>query len=121
MPTPATAANTIATILPYLSAITSAVAHSTHTPADVTSKIMTAMDDVRSGVSALASSETTANSEPIVDRIEADAQAVLQVAASVPLPPPFHIILMVASSLMPTVVGAVKLLMATHTTVPTPA
>jgi hypothetical protein len=118
MPTVATAANTIAVAIPYLSAITAAVTNLSHTPPGVTTKIQTAMDSVQQGVAALAASETAVQSKPIVDRIAADAQAVLTVAAALPLPFPVNIILMVASSLLPTVLSAVNLLMANHATVP---
>lgn len=118
MPTPATAANTVAAALPYLQAVTAAVTNLSHTPPDVAAKIQTAMSSVQQGVAALATSETAVQSKPIVDRIAADAQAVLAVAASLPLPFPVNVILMVASSLLPTVLSAVNLLMQQRVTVP---
>lgn len=121
MPTVATAANTVAVTLPYLSAITAAVTNLSHTPPDVAAKIQTAMSGVQQGVAALAASETAVQSKPIVDRIAADAQSVLAVAAGMPLPFPVNIILMIASSLLPTVISAVNLLMANHATVPAAA
>lgn len=115
--TPATAANTIAATIPYLSAITAAVTNFSRTTPAVANQIQSAMAGVQQGVQALADSETAVQSKPIVDRIGADAQAVLSVAASLPLPPPFNIILMVASSLVPTVLSGVHLLIANRATV----
>lgn len=118
MTTPAVAANLIATVIPFLSSITGAVASATHTPPDVAAEIQAAFSGVRDGVAALAASETAVESQPIVERIEADAQAVLTVAAGLPLPAPFNIVLMIASSLLPTVISAVNLLMVHHVAVP---
>lgn len=117
MATPATAANTIATILPFLSSLVNVIATETKTTPAVAVQIQTALSGVQQGVQALAISETAVESKPIVARIAADAQAVLAVASSFPLPPPFNIILMIVSSLLPTVISAVELLMANHVTV----
>jgi hypothetical protein len=121
MPTPTTAADTIATIIPYLKPLTGAVLTLSRTNPETATKVQGAMDGVQSGVVALAASETAQQSAPIVQRIEADAQAVLSVAAGLPMPFPFNIILMVASSLLPAVIGAVNVLMATRVTVPATA
>lgn len=116
--TPATAANTIATIIPYLKPLASIVLTQTRADAATTERVQNALDGVHDGISALAQSETAAESQPIVQRILVDAQAVLQVAATMPLPPPFNVILMVASGLLPSLIGAVQMLLATNTTVP---
>jgi hypothetical protein len=121
MATVQTAANTISVVLPFLSSLTGAVTTATHTPPAVADKIQASLAGVQQGVAALAASETAVQSQPIMARIAADAQAVLTVAAGLPLPPPFNIILMIASSLLPSVVSAVNLLIATKTTVPSPA
>jgi hypothetical protein len=121
MTTPAVAANTIATVLPFLAALTQSVTTATKTPPDVAAKIQASLSGVQQGVAALAASETAVESQPIVERIEADAQAVLSVAASLPLPSPYNVILMIASSLLPSVVSAVNLLMVHHVAVPATA
>lgn len=113
-----TLADTIATVLPYLRPLVGAVTAASHTPPDVAAKIQAAMDGVESGVTALAASDSAAQSQPIVQRIEADALSVLQVASSLPLPPPFSTIAMVASFLLPSLFSAVNLLVATKTAVP---
>ena len=118
MPTPAVAANTIAVAIPYLSALANTVMGLSHTPPETAAKVSAAMDGVKTGVAALAVSETAAQSQPIVDRIEADGMAVLTAAAGMPLPFPYNMILMLASSLLPAVISSVNMLMANHVTVP---
>jgi hypothetical protein len=114
-----TAADTIATVIPFLEPIAIQVMKLTRTDPATTATVNDAMAGVQQGVVALAASETASQSKPIVQRIESDAMAVLTVAAGLPLPPPFNVILMVASSLLPAVIGAVNLLMVSHVTVPT--
>jgi hypothetical protein len=121
MPTPTTAADTIATIIPYLKPLTGAVLTLSRTNPETATKVQAAMDGVQSGVVALAASETSAQSQPIVQRIEQDALAVLGVASGLPLPPPFSTIAMVAGFLLPSLFGAVNLLIATKTTIPVAA
>lgn len=116
-----TAADTIATIIPYLQPLVDTIEGLARTPTDVKEKVKTAMDGVQSGVRALADSETASQSRPILERIEADAQAVLVAAAGFPLPFPFGVILMVASTLLPSVFSAVNLLMQHHVDVPATA
>jgi hypothetical protein len=118
MTTPTTIADTVATVIPLLQPLAGVAMKLSRTNPDTVAKVQTAMDGVQAGVAALAASETTVQSKPIVDRILADGMAVLQVAATLPLPPPYNVILMVASGLLPSVISAVDMLMQTHTTVP---
>ncbi len=117
---PTTLADTVSSLLPFLKPLAAAVTTSTHTTPEMAQKVQTAMDGVQQGVVALAASETAAHSQPIVQRVEADAMSVLTVAAMMPLPPPANIILMVAATLMPAVFSGVNLLLAHKTTVPAP-
>jgi hypothetical protein len=113
-----TAADTLNAITPFLAPLAATtISVSRASPADA-AKIRTAMDGVTQGVMALAASESSAASKPIVARIEADACAVLTAAAMAPLPPPYNIILMVASGLLPSLISTVNTLLATRTTVP---
>jgi hypothetical protein len=111
-------ADTISSIIPFLQPLAGSVMQITRTDPVTQTKVKDALSGVQQGVTALAASETASQSKPIVQRIEADAMAVLQVAAGLPLPPPYGTILLVASTLVPSVINAVNLLMATHTTVP---
>jgi hypothetical protein len=120
MATVQTAANTISAAVPYLQAITSAVTTMSKTPPDVSNKIQAAMSGVNTGVAALAASETAAQSRPIVQLIETDGMAVLTAAAGIPLPFPYSMILILASSLLPAVINAVNMLMASKVTVTAP-
>lgn len=116
--TPKTAANTVAVAIPFLAAIVTAVSGMTHVPADTQSKIATALDGVQQGAAALAASETAVESKPILDRIEADAQAVLAIAATLPLPGPAGVAFRIASIVVPMAIAGVKMLIATKTTIP---
>lgn len=118
MTTPAIVANTVSTIIPFLKPLANVAMGLTRTDPETQAKVQGAMDGVQQSVAALAQSETAAESQPLVQRILADAEAVIQVAAGLPLPPPFNIILMVAASLLPTLIGAANTLTATRTTVP---
>lgn len=111
MATPTTAADTITAVLPYLSAIATEVSK-THPQA------LTALNGVKANVAALAESTTAVNSRPIVHSIVIFARSILAIAAGVPLPPPYNVILMIASSLLPSVVSAVETLLDYRTTVP---
>jgi len=117
MPTSTTAADTIKATLPYLQALTDAVVKMVSPTAGL--KAQTAMAGVEDGISALAISETAIVSKPIVQRITDDAQMLLTLGASLPLPFPANIILMIASSLFPAAVNAVNLMMQHHAQVPT--
>jgi hypothetical protein len=88
MPTPSTAADTIGTIIPFIEPLATKVMQLTHTDPGVVGHVQTALDGIHSGLDALATSETANESAPIVARILADSQAVLQVAAGLPLPFP---------------------------------
>jgi hypothetical protein len=118
MATVQVAANTIGVAIPYLSALATTVEGLSRTDPATQQKVAVAMQGVQVGVQALAQSETAAQSQPIVDRIEADGMAVLQAAAGLPLPPPYNIVLMLASSLLPAVIQSVNLLLAHRVTVP---
>jgi hypothetical protein len=113
-----TAADTIATIIPFLKPLASTVITLSRSSPETAAKVNEAMVQVTAGVSALAVSQTATQSKPIVERIEAGACAVLQAAAMAPLPPPYGVILMVASGLLPSLFSTVNTLLATLTTVP---
>jgi hypothetical protein len=116
-----TAADTLAAALPFLEPLAATtISLSRASPAD-TAKIQAAMTGVQSGITALAASDTAAQSKPIVDRIEQDACAVLTAAAGLPLPAPYNVILMVASSMLPALMSSVNLLLQHRVTVPTAA
>jgi hypothetical protein len=119
MTTSTTVADTVASVIPLLQPLAGVAMQLSRTDPETVARVQTAMNGVQAGVVALAASETAVQSKPIVDRILSDGMAVLQVAATLPLPPPYNIILMVASSLLPSVISAVDMLMKTHTTVPT--
>jgi len=118
---PTTLADTISSLVPFLKPLATAVTTSTHATPETVQRVQTAMDGVQQGVVALAASETAVRSQPIVARIEADAQAVVGVAAMMPLPFPYSLILMVVSGLLPAVFSSVNLLLANHATVPAAA
>ena len=119
-----TAADTIRAVVPFLQPLATTVVTLSRTSPETAAKVQTAMEGVTTGITALADSETAAQSQPIVARIEADAQAVLAAAAALPLPPPYGTILLIASSLLPAVFSSVNLLMVHRVTVtaaPVPA
>jgi hypothetical protein len=118
MTTPATAANTISSVIPFLTGIAGAVETQTRASPDVIAKVQLALQGVQQGTAALAQSETAAQSQPIVQRIEADAMAVLSTAATLPLPAPWNMILLFAAPLLQAAVSAVNILLATKTTLP---
>ena len=112
-----TLANTVSALIPFLQPLATTVVTLSRTSPDTAAKVQTAMEGVTTGITALADSETAAQSQPIVARIEADAQAVLAAAAVMPLPPPYGIILQIAASLLPAVFSSVNLLMVHRVTV----
>lgn len=121
MSTSTTAADTIASVVPFLQALGTEIMTIAHTDPATVAKVQAAMTGVQQGITALATSDTAAQSQPIVQRIQADATAVLSVAASLPLPPPYGTILMIVSSLLSSVLGVVNSLMAARVTVPVAA
>ena len=118
---PTTLADTISSLLPFLKPLATAVTNSTNATPETVARVQTALAGVQDGIGALALSETAVRSQPIVQRVEADAMSVLTVAAMMPLPPPANIILMVAATLLPAVFSGVNLLLAHKTTVPAAA
>ncbi len=116
--TPTTLADTISSLVPFLKPLATAVTTSAQATPETVQRVQTALAGVTDGIGALAASETAVASKPILDRISADAQAVLNVAAMMPLPPPANIILMVAATLLPAVFSGVNLLLAHRVTVP---
>ena len=113
-----TAADTLSAIIPFLAPLAATAISLSRSSPDTAAKIQTAMTGVTTGVQALADSETAAQSQPIVQRIEADGMAVLTAAAGMPLPFPYNIILMIASGMLPTLISSVNMLMAHKVTVP---
>ncbi len=116
-----TLADTVSSLVPFLKPLAAAVTTSTNATPETVQRVQTALAGVTDGIGALAASETAVQSKPIVARVEADALAVLNVAAMMPLPPPANIILMVAATLLPAVFSGVNLLLAHKTTVPAAA
>jgi hypothetical protein len=108
MLTPKDIADTLSGILPSLGPLAGAIETQTRASPDTIAKVKLAMDGVTSGIAAIGSAESISAAMPTVQRVETDITAVLQAAATLPLPPPYNIILLIASGLAPTIFAAVN-------------
>ena len=109
MLTPKGIADTLSGILPSLGPLAGAIETQTRASPDTIAKVKMAMDGVTSGIVAIGSAESVSAAMPTVQRVEADVSAVLQAAATLPLPPPYNIILLIASGLAPSIFAAVNM------------
>lgn len=109
MPAINTAA-TVTAIVPYLDQLASAIETHVQATPDTKAAVAVALDGVKQGITALAASDNAASSMDLMGRIEEDAQAILGVAAGLPLPFPYSMILLVVSSLMPAIISGVNML-----------
>jgi hypothetical protein len=80
-------------------------------PATVTQVTM-AMDGLQGAATALSQAETTSAATALLPRIATDAEAVLQIAAALPLPPQAAMAFRVASMVLPMITGLASMLMA---------
>jgi hypothetical protein len=115
-----TAADLIGGVLPLLEPVANAVMGMSHANPATAAKVGDALDVVKTGVVALAASETANQSKPIVDQIEAAGTAILA-AAGPAAPFPWNIVAMAAGSMFTASIEAVRLLMAHKVTVPAAA
>lgn len=107
-----TLADTLETIVPFLQPLATAAIGVSRSSPQTAATVQAAMTSVQDGLTALAASQTAAQSKPLVERIEAGGMAVLNAAASAPLPFPYSMILMIASGMLPTLISSVNLLLA---------
>ena len=106
-----TLADLLGGIVPFLAPLASTTIAVSRSSPQTAATVQAALTGVQSGIQALAQSDTAANSQPIVQRIEVDAMAVLSAAAAAPLPFPYSLILMIASGMLPTLISSVNLLL----------
>ena len=112
--TPAQIAATLSAIIPVLEPLVNEIETVSRSSPDTIAKVNLAMQGVKDGIAALGTAESTSASQPIVQRVEADAQAVLTVAAQLPLPGPAGTALRIAALLVPIVFTSVNMALAQH-------
>jgi hypothetical protein len=108
----ATIASMVGMVVQELELVVQPIAGMAHlAPATVT-QIQTAMDGLQGAAAALSQAETTSAATALLPRITTDAEAVLQIAAALPLPPQAAMAFRVASMVLPMVTGLAGMLMA---------
>jgi hypothetical protein len=106
-----TLADTIDSITPFLAPVAAAAISVSRSSPDTAAKVTAAMQGVTTGIQALAASDTAAQSQPIVNRIETDALVVITAVPVGALPFPYSILATIAQGMLPTLISSVNLLL----------
>jgi hypothetical protein len=111
---PSAIASMVSTIAGEFEAVAATVATELGAKPQLAAQIQAGIDGLKTTAAALAGAESGADGRALIDRIAADANAVLAALAMLPLPPQAAIVLRIAQVLVPTVLGVATIVWPAH-------